>query len=1084
MDSYKQVKKKLEAFIRKFYLNKLLKGVILFCATGLIYLLVNLLVEHFLWLNSTWRTFLFWLLVGVGGVLFIFFILIPLAKLFKLTNGITAEEAAKIIGIHFPEVNDSLLNILQLKNDPQQSELLLAGIAQKSAKLKAVPFTAAVTYKTNTKYLKYLLFPVILILGFLITGNITLITSPLDRLAKHDVRFEAPAPFRFLILNDSLSARENTDYKILIASEGTITPERPEIHYNNQRYFLKKIAPGKFEYTFSKLKTDVDFMLIGNGVSSRNYRLNVIKVPKLLNFMMKFNYPKYLGKINDSLSGTGSVRVPEGTKIMWDFNTINTDILNFSTEDSLHKLKVEDKNLQFSKTVYKNIAYRLSTTNKNIKDFEALDYNIRVIKDELPEMEVKQKLDSIDEVTQYFYGKISDDHGLSRLNLVYYPENEIDSVKSERISISKGNFEQFHYTFPGNLELRPGVNYTFYFKVWDNDAVNGVKAVESRSFNFRRKTIEEIEEEKLNQQGESIKDLNKSLENIKASEEELDELNRLQKEQKNLDYNQRKKLNNFIQRQQEQSKMMRNYADKLKRTLEDESENNTKDAAQKEELKNRLERNEERLKENEALLEELKKVADKINREELGNKLEELSKKNQNEERNLEQLLELTKAYYVEEKLQKLARDLKRLSEKQEQVSEEETRNSLENQKKIAEEFKDFQEQMEELGEDNKALKQPKELERDKISEERIEKDLRDAEKDLQNKKPEGAKEKQQNAAQEMKEMSRKMQQKAAQQSTRQLKANIESLRQILDNLVTFSFEQEDLLEDFNEMEVNNALYASKLRRQNILKENFKHVDDSLYSLALSNSMISEEITKKLTDIEFDLEKSLERLAQNKVSRGTSSQQYVVTGANDLAYLLSKILSSMQRQANPQMGKGQGENADFQLQDIIKKQQELNKEFEKNAKDQQNESGRTKGESMTDGEMGELFEIYKQQQELRQKLQELNKNKRDAKGDQLAEEMRRTEEELLDKGFDPKNQERLQKLAHDLMEYDEAQIEQGKNEKRESQTNKRDFKNTTKDQSIKAKEYFNSLEILNRQSLPLREIYKQKVKSYFERKDN
>lgn len=121
---------------------------------------------------------------------------------------------------------------------------------------------------------------------------------------------------------------------------------------------------------------------------------------------------------------------------------------------------------------------------------------------------------------------------------------------------------------------------------------------------------------------------------------------------------------------------------------------------------------------------------------------------------------------------------------------------------------------------------------------------------------------------------------------------------------------------------------------------------------------------------------------------------------------------------------------------------------------------------------------------MRQKLQELNKKKGGDQGKQLAEEMKQVEEELLDKGFDPKNQKRLQKLAHDLLEYEDAQIEQGKNEKRQAQTNRKDFKNTTKDQSIKAKEYFNSLEILNRQSLPLREIYKQKVKSYFERIDN
>lgn len=146
--------------------------------------------------------------------------------------------------------------------------------------------------------------------------------------------------------------------------------------------------------------------------------------------------------------------------------------------------------------------------------------------------------------------------------------------------------------------------------------------------------------------------------------------------------------------------------------------------------------------------------------------------------------------------------------------------------------------------------------------------------------------------------------------------------------------------------------------------------------------MITENITKSLTDIEFDIDKSLERLAENQLPQGTASQQYVVTGANDLAYMLSEILSMMQQQANPQLGKGKGENSEFQLQDIIKKQQEINKEFKEQGEQQkgkQNE-GKKPGEGMGEGEMEKLFEIYKDQQELRQRLQELNKKEGSQQG--------------------------------------------------------------------------------------------------------
>ena len=422
MENYNQIKRKLAAFIRKFYLNKLLKGIILFLAIGLLYFLSVLAIEHFLWLESSARTFLFWIFVGVEVMLLGYFIIIPLAKLFKFSSGINEEEASKIIGSHFPEVNDKLLNILQLRKDSQQSELLLAGIEQKSAELNKVPFTRAVDYKENRKYLKYALFPVVLILGLLVTGNIKLIASPLDRLAKYNTEFEAPAPFRFIILNDSLKARENSEYKILVKTEGNITPEKPEISYNGQTYFLKQVAPGNFEYTFKRLQNNLNFRLSANGIISKEYTLETLKVPKLLDFKMKFDYPNYIGKLNDSLSGSGNVNVPEGTKITWNFNTRNTEILNFTTEDSLIKLSAENSDFQYSQAVYSRLDYSVSTSNEAIKNFEALDYSINVIKDEYPVIEIQQKLDSIDNTTQYFYGKLSDDYGLSRLNIIYYVE--------------------------------------------------------------------------------------------------------------------------------------------------------------------------------------------------------------------------------------------------------------------------------------------------------------------------------------------------------------------------------------------------------------------------------------------------------------------------------------------------------------------------------------------------------------------------------------------------------------------------------------------------------------------------------------
>jgi hypothetical protein len=73
----------------------------------------------------------------------------------KLGKHISYEQAASIIGKHFPEVDDRLLNTLQLQsqvNEHTESSLLQASIAQRMQSLRPVPFTAAIDVKKNKKY--------------------------------------------------------------------------------------------------------------------------------------------------------------------------------------------------------------------------------------------------------------------------------------------------------------------------------------------------------------------------------------------------------------------------------------------------------------------------------------------------------------------------------------------------------------------------------------------------------------------------------------------------------------------------------------------------------------------------------------------------------------------------------------------------------------------------------------------------------------------------------------------------------------------------------------------------------------------
>lgn len=1150
MDNFRNIQQKLEQFIKRYHTNELLKGAILFFAIGLLYFLLTLLIEHFLWLNTTARTILFWLFISVELALLVKFIAIPLAKLFKLKKGIDYAKAAKIIGKHFPEVDDKLLNVIQLKDSSDQSELLLASIDQKSVELNPIPFKLAVNFRQNLPYLKYAIIPVIIFMLVYITGNFNWFSDSYKRVVDYKTAYEPPAPFQFFVVNDDLKAIEGKDFKLLVKTAGDILPENAQITYNNETYLLQQTAIGEFEYIFSQPQETIEFSLSANDVNSKPYKINIVEVPSLLSFEMALDYPNHTKKKDEIIKSTGNAVVPEGTKVTWQLQTKSTNNVFLYAKDTT-SLSLESQGVfQTSKHLYRNYDYTLSTSNKNLKDYEKLSFSIDVIKDEYPELNVQMKIDSLDLQTLYFYGQVSDDYGLSKLQLVYYPsENEKDK-KTKQIPISASNVLDFISAFPDNLDIEAGIPYQLYFQVFDNDVVNRFKSKKSAIFSYRKRTSEEEKEKKLQQQGETIKDLNKSLEKFEDQEKRLDELTKTGREKKTLNFNDKKKLASFFKRQKQQDEMMKNFNKKLKDNLEEFQKDAPKDDPFKEDLKKRLEENEQQLEKNEKLLEEIEKLQEKINNEELIKKLEEVAKQNKNKKRSLEQLLELTKRFYVEKKLEKLASDLKELAKDQEKLSKApENENTKENQDTLNEEFKEFQEAIEELKEDNKALKKPIDIPQDKLDEREVNEEQKKASEELEQKEAQEEQEeqeeqekqnkeesnpneqKQQNlknaqksqkkAAQKMKQMSDKMQKSMQSMDGEQMQEDVEMLRQILDNLVLFSFDEEALMEEFKTIDANDNKFANYLKKQNALKEHFEHVDDSLFALSLRQPKLSEEVNKEISEVYFNIDKALERLAENQVYQGLSSQQFAITSTNNLADMLSDILDNMQESMN--MSMGQGGQGEMQLPDIIMTQEELNKMMEQGMKQGEkgqpkNGKGNKEGEGEKEGDKGEkgengkqgkeggkegkegrsgkqsggegdgdsfdnegfLYEIYQRQQQLREALiKRLEKEGKGGLGDRLSRQIEDIELDLLNKGFTNQTLQKMMNLKHQLLKMENATFQQGEENIRESETNNNQFDNNTNNQIPTAKQYFQTTEILNRQALPLRQVYKKKVQEYF-----
>jgi hypothetical protein len=130
-----------------------------------------------------------------------------------------------------------------------------------------------------------------------------------------------------------------------------------------------------------------------------------------------------------------------------------------------------------------------------------------------------------------------------------------------------------------------------------------------------------------------------------------------------------------------------------------------------------------------------------------------------------------------------------------------------------------------------------------------------------------------------------------------------------------------------------------------------------------------------------------------------------------------------------------------------------------------------------------LYEIFKQQSQLRQELQNAIKENENGKSNGNAKKalksMEDLENEILEKGFNAGTLQKMQQLNYELLKLEKASLDQGKDKKRTSSTNNNENqRNNSKTLQFK-KQFYNQIEILNRQSLPLQQNYKKKVRQYF-----
>ena len=1097
MDNYKIISRKIEQFIRKYYINQIIKGSLITLSVIGLMVLLFVLPEARFYFGQSVRTVLFFIFILAALILASFYIFPPAFKLFNIKKGINRYEAARIIGKHFDDVSDKLINVIQLEDQIQisdkETELLKASIEQRSKQLSGIPFKEAVDYSKNKRYL--LRFGVVVVLlGILFIAFPKTFQQSAGRIVNYQQPFEKPQPFYFEIVTDSLEAIQNQDFTVRFKTRGDKVPGKVYIQWDGNRILTNEVSENLYEYTFKGLNRDKVFRLSSGNIASEDYRISVHPLPIILEFDIAMDYPEYTGKQNEKIKNSGDIFAPEGTKVKWSFYTRDLFSFYFKANDSTIKLEDRESNkFVIKKQLFNDFEYQVFGSNQFLTTQDTISYHVNVIDDQYPEISVEEEKDSLNLNRRYFTGILQDDYGLS--GLLFHKEiiRQKDTTKTKaRVDITSNAKQRFYYsTTFDTLGLQGGDVVRYYFEVFDNDKINGHKSTQSRIFTYKQPTQSQIAEKSQQSQDEINDRLSKNVEEAQNLEKRLEDIRSDLMNKKNLNWDDKKKLKEAMNDLEDLKKDLNEIKKKSEanRKFEEQFDESDKELLKKQkELEDLMEDVlDEEVKE---LMEEIREMMEEMNKDNMNELLDKMEESNESMKSQLERSVEMFKQLKFEKNLneaidksEELAKKQKDLEEKTQNSQKDDLNEISDEEKELKKETDSLSKELDSLEKMDKELENPNRFKAPESEMQDIQQEMQKSIDELQKQNRNKAGNKMKKAGDKMFQLSQKMKKQKKQMMKKKLGEDIDNLKQILENLVQLSFEQETLISNFKSTNKNDPKYVEKIQEQYAVKEKLEKVKDSLIALSKRQTMIKPFVMEEVESIDKNLEKSLNHLKERDTRSGRSRQQYVMTHVNNLSLMLAEALDNMQQNMSS-MGSSSGKSGKKQsvpkMSEIRKMQQKLKKQL------QEMKKGMKKGKK--DGKKSGMSEkvarMAAKQAAIRRKLQQYRKElMKQGKGDQglnkTIEKMDENESDMVNKRITEELIKRQEKIVTRLLESEKAERQQDKKKERKAEQAK-SFKKRNPKQFLEYKEIqTNSKEVLKTIPPEMHPYYRKKVNNYF-----
>lgn len=1048
------IERRLSDFRKKQNTLNLFSQASLFIAILLLSLALVVVLESLFRFGSTPRTFLVLGLLSLTTGFFLFFIVIPVLRLVGLLRSIDDSTIAHRIGEYFPSIKDRLFNLLQLRlesskgNTFYSEDLLDAAFQDLADNIRNLDFSDAVDRTRLQKSRRILLSCSIAVLSIGLFFPHTMFDS-FHRLSNYDREFVVPTRFVFTIHpgNVEIVKGEDVEITVDVSTNDLFEQSRDNLkpilvwqsigQSAHDKADFQQQSNGGFKARLGNVRASIDYHVELERVSSDLYRLTVIDRPIIRSLQVRLDYPRYTklpARIQENF--IGDVTALAGTRISIEgiaSKELSKGQLSFA-DGTYHALNVRFDKFSTSFLLEKESLYTIDISDRDgLSNINPITYHLKIIPDEYPTVSILYPGRNIEIAgDRSFLLALSarDDFGISRLRIGhklvhsrYEPPSKSYSFVEIPLPANESSDLETRYEWNiSALSLVPEDVIEYFAEVFDNDLVSGPKSSKSQTYIVRLPSLEEVFADLDKGHEQTFTDINKSLEEAKELKEKISSISDDMKKNKEIDWQQQKRVEELSKRYQQLQKKLDEVKGKLDEMVQQMQKQNV---LSNETLEKYLELqqlfdqlNSEELQK---ALRQMQMAMQNLNREQLQQALQQLTFSEERFRASIERTLNLLKRIQIEQKLDELKKRAEELSTLQEQINHEtstaeqtgkthdhltERQQDLQHkQKELEARASEVERRMEEfftempvdrLAQLNRELQQQGLQERmGKAAENMRTGNLRQAQ---------GLQQQIQQSLQQYAKELNSLQEEMLRQHSQH---TINELRRAISNLLELSRRQESLKDQSQHAPQNSPQLRQNAQDQMRVIQDLQHVIAALGDLSQRSFAVTPEIGKAIGESLAQMHNALRSLELRSGQMASHDQQEAMGSLNRAAMQVQRSL-----QAIMQAGEGGLANLLQQLQAMAGQQMLINLQTQQ------------LGQGLSEQIMAKAARLAVEQETVRKSLEQLQQEAR-ASGEQerilgdlnrIAEDMKEIVRNLEQTNVNPETIQKQDRILSRLLD--------------------------------------------------------------------